>query len=389
MRKRILYTNHLPLGSASSYRQAALAKYLSRLGFGADFLGRRSRSVVTDGSTPLAEEWSHFDNFWYFREPLVSSLRQNLSIYREAIRNADLIHINRANPFTASIASLEMSPARVLVVDMEDWDGFRGYSSYARLYGPRGFLLTFYENAFPRTADLVIAVSHLLYARMNQLGIPKKKLLLVPNGYDEDLFVPSTSPEWAREAYDLGDAPVVMYMSTYWTFEKQLHVTALSAFRKVVEQVPEARLLMVGKGNLRIDELISEMGLQRSVIPTGFVPRDRLPHLMAAADVAMHVISDHPFHSASSPMVMPEYMAMGKAIVAPRVGELSYALGDGSGLLVDRVDADLLAQGVVRLLRDEGLRREIAAAGLRRARKEYSYTVLADRLKTAYERLGA
>jgi glycosyltransferase involved in cell wall biosynthesis len=87
-------------------------------------------------------------------------------------------------------------------------------------------------------------------------------------------------------------------------------------------------------------------------------------------------------------MVMPEYMAMGKPIVAPRTGELAYALTGGAGWLVDGAKPELLAGGVVALLKDETRRREMGMTAQRKAREEYSYRSLAAKLKTAYLRLS-
>jgi glycosyltransferase involved in cell wall biosynthesis len=219
---------------------------------------------------------------------------------------------------------------------------------------------------------------------MAQLGVSNEKMLLIPNGYDEEIFSPSMSGEEVREQYGLKDFPVVIYMSTFWKFERGLHEIALDAFKEVTRQIPDARLLMVGGGNLPVSSLISERGLENRVIPTGFVERSKVPKLIASADVALHVISPHPFHQASSPMVMPEYMAMGKPIVAPRVGELAYALTGGSGWLVQGASPELLSGGVVALLKDEPKRREMGLAAAKKARDEYSYRSLAAKLRVAY-----
>ena len=105
---------------------------------------------------------------------------------------------------------------------------------------------------------------------------------------------------------------------------------------------------------------------------------------MAAADVAMHVISNHPFHVASSPMIIPEYMALGKPVVAPRIGELGVILEDEAGFLVDKPEATLLAEGVSELLNDGGLRTRLGQRAATRASRNYSYVVLTKLLEEAY-----
>ncbi|HEV2390630.1 MAG TPA: glycosyltransferase, partial [Nitrososphaerales archaeon] len=372
--ERVAFVNHLRLGSASSFRQAGLAKYLGRLGATSDFLGRQGRQT---GRAVRTSEWPCFERISYWNEPLVRRFSENLSLFRTVARDNPILHVNRANPYSATIAALGRGPSNKLVVDMEDWDGFGGYASYTHLYGAKGGTLTLYENVFPRLGDLVLTVSHLLTKVMVHLGVPPEKLLLVPNGYDEELFMPSTSGAGMREKYGLKDSPVVIYMSTFWRFERGLHEIALNAFKDVSAEMPEAKMLLVGGGDLEVSLLVNQLGLQGKAIPTGFVDRSQIPSVIAAADVAMHVISDHPFHAASSPMVMPEYMAMGKPIVAPRIGELAYALDGGAGWLVGSADPNLLAQGVKALLNDEDERREMGQRALKKVKEEYSYARLA------------
>jgi len=385
--RRILFTNHLAPGSASSYRQSDLAKYMGRLGFECCFIGLRpkGRQLPAEGSPPLPG-WP-FKSMTYWDEPLVEKFAVNLRRFRRSAREASMIHTNKAYPYTASLISLGNFPRRRLTVDMEELDGFGGYASYARFYGPKGLLLTFFEDTLPRFADLVLAVSHVALERMRQLGIPQETLRFVPNGYDEDRFDPSVGGGEARERYALGDARVVVYITTFHRFEAELHRTALAAFKLASREVPDAKMLVVGGGNLDVPPLIADLQLQGRVVYAGRVPREKIPQIIAAADVAIHVISDHAFHRSGSPMVMPEYMAMGKAIVAPRIGELAFALQGGSGLLVDRSDPRLLAEGLVRLLKDSALREVVGREALRRARAEYSYRVLAQRLSSAYSLL--
>ncbi len=386
--RRVLFTNHLPLGSGSGYRQTDLAKCLAKKGFVCDFLGRRPRQIPAQAGDSAPPDYGPFSSVAYWEEPLERKLFANVRLFRRRAEGATLVHVNRANPYTATVVSLGNLRRKKLTVDMEDWDGFGGYSSYAGFYGLKGDLLTVYERVFPRQGDLVLAVSHLLMKRMQQLGVPRDKLLFLPNGYDEECFNPAVRGDEVREEFSLEKSKVVIYISAFHQFEAELHKIALDAFKLVSREVPSAKLLMVGGGNLDVASLIAASGLQDRVVHAGRVPREKIAPMIAAADLAMHVISDHPFHAASSPMVMPEYMAMAKALVAPNIGELAFGLAGGAGLLVDRPDPRLLAEGIVRLLRDDSARESIGKHAVEKARAEYSYDVLSARLRSAYARLS-
>ena len=294
------------------------------------------------------------------------------------------MHVNRANPYTATLATVARRETRRLVVDMEDWDGFGGYSSYAGRYDPAGFLLTFYEQTFPRSADEVVVVSGLLQSRMLRAGVPGERISVIPNGFDPDLFHPGVDGRGARSRYGLDGSPVIIYAGSFWPFELEVHRLALRAFARVLGSEPEAKLMVVGRSSRAIADMAKDFGIEKRVAFTGFVPRSEVPGLMAAADVALHMISGHPFHLASSPMIVPEYMAMGKPVVAPALGELRSMLGSGAGLLVGRPDPQELASAVIRVAEDAALRRSLGARAAERARKMYSYELLAERLADVY-----
>jgi len=386
--RRILFTNHLAPGAASCYRQSDLAKYLTRRGFRCDFIGRRPKRHP--GREPGEDDLGlrNFESATYWKEPLEGRIASNVGLFRRTL-DGGMVHVSKAFPYTATVISLGNVPRSRLSVDMEELDGYGGYSSYAGLYGLRGSLLTFFERLFPKRGGVVPAVSHFLMDRMRRLGVPGERLVFVPNGYDEELFNPRVRGDYVRDGYSLGGSEVVIYASTFHRFEEDIHRIALAAFKLVTRELPGAKMLMVGGGNLDVRPLIAAVGLQGSVVRTGRVSREVIPRMIAASDVALHVISGHPFHISTCPMVVPEYMAMGRATVAPRVGELAFGLGGGAGLLVDRPDPRLLADGMLRLLKDDSTREAVGKAALSRAREEYSLSVLAARLGSAYEALGA
>lgn len=386
----VVFVNHLPEGSASSYRQAGFARCLRRRGFDTTLVCRGSNAGrESGGSAPRSGQGAgrDFDRKVYWAEPFPYDLLSNLRVLSGALEGADIVHVNRANPYTATLlAAARRSRRAPLVVDLEDWDGYGGYSSYIRSYGPKGWVLTGFERTFPPKADAVVVVSKLLRSYVLSLGVPQEKVFVVHNGFDDDLFRPEVDGSGVREEYGLSDDPVVMYSSTFWKFERALHETALSSFELVLKEVPEARLLMTGREVLDIGTVLREGRVGSRVVRPGFVPRSAVPELMASADVAIHVISGHPFHAASSPMIIPEYMAMAKPVVAPRIGEIPEMLGDGAGILVDDVEPEPIARETVRLLTDRRLRKRVGGAARLRARERYSYEAGTADLMRAYER---
>ena len=386
----VVFVNHLPEGSASSFRQEGFAKCLRSQGYDTTLVCRAENQPRpgTDKSQPgkLKGEGAYRRKI-HWAEPFPFNLLENTRLLAAAVRDADIVHVNRANPYTATLLTMVRQSSRAaVVVDLEDWDGYGGYSSYIGSHGPKGWALTGFERVFPRTADAVVVVSTLLRDYMLRIGVPRERIFLVRNGYDGDLFRPDIDGEEVRRKYGLSDDPVVMYSSTFWEFERRQHEVAFAALRSIVTEVPDTRLILTGKESLDIGRALEAAGIGERAVRPGFVPRERVPQIMASADVAIHVISDHPFHRASSPMIIPEYMAMGKPVVAPRVGELEVLLDGGAGVLVDGIDKDMISGAAIRLLADEGLRRSVGNTAQRRARESYSYEVATSTLRQAYDR---
>ena len=111
--------------------------------------------------------------------------------------------------------------------------------------------------------------------------------------------------------------------------------------------------------------------------------RRDVPNILAALDVAVSSSV-----SEGSPLAVMEYMAAGKAIVATRVGGVPDLITDRiHGLLVEPRDARGLADAVAELLRDAELRAAVAANARERQQREFTLTVLVDRLELLYEEL--
>src|SRR5439155_13245996 len=114
---------------------------------------------------------------------------------------------------------------------------------------------------------------------------------------------------------------------------------ALARRRRVL---PGVVLLLGGDGpeRARVEALCRRLGVD--AVFTGTVSHVDVPAYIAAMDAAVLHAGATPFHY--SPLKLWEYMACGKAVVAPRVGQLDELLTDGSeALLVPPEDPSAMA----------------------------------------------
>ena len=114
------------------------------------------------------------------------------------------------------------------------------------------------------------------------------------------------------------------------------------------------------------------------VMPIGYVDDHTLPGLMAAADIFCYPSLYEGF--GLPPL---EAMAAGTACLVGRYSAAEEVLGD-SALLVDPMDVDEIAQGLVRLATDEAFRRRLSLEG-RACAAGYTWEGTASSTKKVYE----
>jgi glycosyltransferase involved in cell wall biosynthesis len=150
-----------------------------------------------------------------------------------------------------------------------------------------------------------------------------------------------------------------------------------------------ARLLVVGDGPARpaLESLAAELGLGERVRFTGVIARDRVPAHVAAFDIALQP-AVVPY---ASPLKLFEYLALAKAIVAPRQPNIEEVLTDGdNALLFDATQPEALEQALSRLCRDASLRGRIAeGAGATIARLGLTWHRNAQRVTALARERGA
>ncbi len=122
-----------------------------------------------------------------------------------------------------------------------------------------------------------------------------------------------------------------------------------------------AALMVVGDGPVRADleALAAELKLQDRVRFTGVIDRDRVPEHVAAFDIALQP-AVVPY---ASPLKLFEYLALGKAVIAPRQPNIEEILTDGdNALLFDAAEEGAFERGLTTLCANADLRDRFAAA---------------------------
>ena len=193
---------------------------------------------------------------------------------------------------------------------------------------------------------------------------------------------PDRVPADARVDYGPHAVVIVGRMSSSERYKG--HDQLLLAWPRVLADVPEASLVMVGRGDdvERLHAKAAALGVGRNVHFTGFLPDSALRAVLRNASVfAM------PSRGEGFGLVYLQAMRAGVPCLGSRDDAAADVIVDGeTGLLVPRQDPEAIAGAVSRLLTDESMRRRMGEAGRRRFESTFTYPRFRARLATTLAR---
>jgi glycosyltransferase involved in cell wall biosynthesis len=187
-------------------------------------------------------------------------------------------------------------------------------------------------------------------ALVNEHGLPKNLLRIIPRGVDTDALRPDAAAGGDSPPSRL---PVVGCVGALHADRGQS--VLLRAARELVDRGIEAHFVLAGEGKEepRLRRWVKDLGLQLKVIFSP--PLGSLPHLFSLFDVVAL-----PAPKGDVGVTALEAMAMARPVVASGAGEVLSLVEDGTtGFLVTPDDPAALAARLAELLADCGLRDEL------------------------------
>jgi glycosyltransferase involved in cell wall biosynthesis len=243
------------------------------------------------------------------------------------------------------------------------------------------------RNAFSRwkyrQVDRFVCASETIRRMLVGDGIPDDRTTTVHEGIDIERVAATPALDPHVEFWLPHGAPVVGNVAALVPHKGQRHLIAAAAL--VVREVPDARFIILGEGELRpaLEKQIRDLRLDKHVILGGFRP---------------DVLS---LHKGFDLFVLPsvteglgtsllDAMACGKAIVATEAGGIPEVVAhDVTGLLVPPRDERTLAAAIVLLLKEPERRAAMGRAGEERVRRFFSAERMVQETLAVYERLRA
>jgi glycosyltransferase involved in cell wall biosynthesis len=248
-------------------------------------------------------------------------------------------------------------------------------------------LLERYEQLNLKAATRIFVVSDVERRNLEKRGVNSDKIIINPNGVDPSTFYPGAGGSEVRRKLGFRESDLVIgFVGTFGPWHGVLVLA--EAIKGILADLP-VKFLLVGSGSLHAQvqqTLLDETNAGR-VIFTGPVGHKEVPALLDACNI---LVSPHvPLADGSeffgSPTKLFEYMAMGKGIVASRLGQIADVLDDANtALLVEPGDSGELALAILRLAESGELRRRLGTNARETAVQKHTWKHNAQRVLDAY-----
>jgi glycosyltransferase involved in cell wall biosynthesis len=357
---------------------------------------RRVRDIVRGLAYPDNEVYMLIPNY---RNPYKENLDTDFKILylgSERFKNTPLINrfcywqqvikFSKKNALDALMfygPSLESYiPARLLrltktkvLMEMCDMQSSTTSFSFQSIYEKLG------ERWMPKATDLNVVISKFLFDFVHSTA-PKIPIETIPILSDTDMFQPDAAKRAAyRQKQGILDEQIVItYVGGMWKEEGIDNL--MDAFAQLVAIYGQkVKLLIAGKitkdpSCTDVKGLIEQLNIKDSVILAGWVDTDTVISILNASDILTVPQGNATFNKAGLPTKLAEYSAMGKAIVATKMGDVPvYFKHEDNALLCTPSDTTSLFESLERLIKEPELRLRIGQNAKNTAKNVFDYRI--------------
>ncbi|MCJ7667089.1 MAG: glycosyltransferase family 4 protein, partial [Anaerolineae bacterium] len=276
-----------------------------------------------------------------------------------------------------------------LVIDSDDWEGRGGWNEIENYTWWQKRFFAFQEKWGLLHCEAVTVASRALQTLAWSLGVKPGNVFYVPNGMPLENLELENALQPAPGPTRLGPAPkerpTVLLYTRFFEFSLE---RVVEIWKGVVEAIPEARLLVVGKGLFGEEERLRQLMAEREIKGVeyaGWVEEHEIQKRLISADLAIYPYDDTLINRTKCSIKLVELMASRLPIVASDVGENRHYIEHlVSGYLIEPGDDGSFCQAIIHILRDEKLQRALGEEARRRVREKFNWATLVQAVEEAY-----
>ena len=242
-----------------------------------------------------------------------------------------------------------------------------------------------WERPVFKKCDLIIAVSdEVAKSTQKWYFVNKDKIHIVYNGIETDIFRPDQEQrKQTRSALNISDEERILLFFSFVTKQKGVDLL-IKALSHIININHRAKLMVSGEGEYLSEakQFVKKSGLEKSVIFTGYIPREEAPDYINASDIFILPT----LRQEGMPFSLLEAMSCQKPVIASNIGGIPSIIDDDiNGLLVSPGNIDELVKKILSVLKNKDRAQKLADNAREKAVKEFSVDRMADETIKLFE----
>lgn len=293
---------------------------------------------------------------------------------------ADAIHVCKTQPMNGTAAWLiHILRGTPIYLDSDDYEAIN--NRFSGKWQQR--IVAWFEDKMPTFAAGITAGTSFIANRFIAQGYPSEQVQIVYNGVDRHRFAVLEQSGSANKLQQLRQQLAISEASRVVVYVGSMSLTShavdllLEAFQYVIQNVPDAMLLMVGFGEdlPLLQEKAQALQLAGHVRFVGRIALDEVPFYYRLGNVSADPMRISVPAESSLSLKLLESMAALVPCVTADIGDRRQVVGE-AGLAVMPDDAGALAEGLCTLLNSAQLAGKMRdAAALQRAQNWWDVRV--------------
>jgi len=284
----------------------------------------------------------------------------------------DILYIGKPHPMNGLGGLVgKYIRKKKIIVDCDDFESY--VNRFAFQWQKK--IVNYFENKLPLSADLVNTNTMFSFNRLKELGIPEKKIYLLPNGIDRSRFLNQDCPkcEELKKEYSLQGKIIIGYVGTIAVTSHPIEIL-LEAIAQLISKYPNIHLFLVGGGEdiPFVNQKISDLSISEFVTLVGRINPEEITQYYRICGVTVDPVLNNNVAKARLPVKMFESWATGVPFVTSDVGDRkAYLTNPIAGVCATGVTPKDLADAISKIITDTKFKNEIIANGITKSKQFY------------------
>jgi glycosyltransferase involved in cell wall biosynthesis len=238
--------------------------------------------------------------------------------------------------------------------------------------GEKGLIINLILFSMVKSSKHIFVHGEKLKKQLVKKGYPQDRITVIPHG-EYSFFLDYQNPNMHEENAILFFGRILEYKGLRYLIESEPLIT---------KQFPDVKIIIAGRGDfLEYENLI--VNKKNFEIINGFIPDHMVAELFQKCKLVVL-----PYIDASQSGVIPIAYAFKKPVVATNVGSIPEVVDNGkTGFLVPPKDSKALSEAIIKLLKDDTLRKQMGENAHIKMKNEMSWDKIAHKTIEVYKEI--